>query len=212
MTVTAVREIDIVPPISDGTRSHENGGIPNDDVDQYHLFEDSNRSNCPTTHFARPLIATKLAGNLLTLPHRLDLNPPQQDLISGSGLWTPPLKAIPLSSYYKLHRVPSLATMTEPTTPDSMPAIKLPRRESTTEAPERPQNGVQSKTIDQNLRTAGREPSPQPTHLSVSMPGSHRILQEGGSGYIAPRFEGKDLQMEQGMFHLDASAASIATH
>jgi len=34
----------------------------------------------------------------------------------------------------------------------------------------------------------------------LSVPGSsqHKVLHEEGSGYVAPKFEGKELQMDQG--------------
>lgn len=61
-----------------------------------------------------------------------------------------------------------------------------------------------NKFLEQVIREPGRQPSPQPTHLAV--PGTpHRILEESGSGYVAPKFEGKEQQMEQGMrasYHL----------
>ncbi|KAF2195373.1 NAD-dependent glutamate dehydrogenase [Zopfia rhizophila CBS 207.26] len=61
-----------------------------------------------------------------------------------------------------------------------------------------PVNGVQNKLLDQVLRTPGCQPSPQPTHLNV--PGSGhstpRVLPQEGSGYVAPKFEGKEKQME----------------
>ncbi|PSN64391.1 NAD-specific glutamate dehydrogenase [Corynespora cassiicola Philippines] len=67
-----------------------------------------------------------------------------------------------------------------------------------------PVNGaqpVQNKLLDQVVRTPDRRPSPLPTHLSV--PGSGhstpQILPQegfGGSGYVAPKFEGKEKQME----------------
>lgn len=79
-------------------------------------------------------------------------------------------------------------------------AVKLPRRESTTEPPERlPANGVHNKVLEQVVRTPGRQPSPQPTHLSVPGSSQHKVLQEEGSGYVAPKFEGKELQMDQGV-------------
>ena len=60
----------------------------------------------------------------------------------------------------------------------------------------RPQN----KILENVVRTPDRRPSPQPTHLGV--PGvnfsASRIVKEEGSGYIAPKFEGKDKQMEEG--------------
>lgn len=57
-------------------------------------------------------------------------------------------------------------------------------------------NGVQNKLLDTVIRTPGREPSPQPTHLSVPGSAHHRVLQEEGPGYVAPKFEGKEQQME----------------
>lgn len=57
------------------------------------------------------------------------------------------------------------------------------------------------KQLEQVLSTPDRRPSPLPSHLSL--PGSghstpRTIPQEGsgGSGYVAPVFEGKDKQME----------------
>ena len=79
-------------------------------------------------------------------------------------------------------------------------AVKLPRRESTAETPEpRPENGLHNKILEQIIRTPGRQPSPQPTHLSVPGSSQHKVLHEEGSGYVAPKFEGKELQMDQGM-------------
>lgn len=73
---------------------------------------------------------------------------------------------------------------------------------------EHPLNPAQHKLLDQVIRTPGREPSPQPTLLGV--PGtSHsnasipRILSETGSGYVAPKFEGKKAQMEEVMDLID---------
>lgn len=62
---------------------------------------------------------------------------------------------------------------------------------------QRPQN----KLVDQVIRTPGRIPSPQPTHLGLPGSGANspRILQETGSGYVAPKFEGKEQQMEEVM-------------
>lgn len=57
-----------------------------------------------------------------------------------------------------------------------------------------------NKILENVIRTPGRQPSPQPTHLGV--PGvsmsTSRILDEAGPGYIAPKFEGKKKQMESG--------------
>lgn len=64
------------------------------------------------------------------------------------------------------------------------------------------------KHIDQVIRTPGREPSPQPTHFSVSRPkrhgsvvlerNGHRVLRSATVGYIAPTFEGKTAQIAEG--------------
>ena len=57
-----------------------------------------------------------------------------------------------------------------------------------------------NKHLDHAIRTPGRLPSPQPTHLSV--PGgapSPRLVAEQGSGYVAPKYEGKEKQMEEVM-------------
>ena len=55
-----------------------------------------------------------------------------------------------------------------------------------------------NKHLDKAIRTPGRQPSPQPTHLSV--PGSvsiqPHVLHEKDDGYVAPKFEGKMQQME----------------
>jgi glutamate dehydrogenase len=58
-----------------------------------------------------------------------------------------------------------------------------------------------NKILDQVIRTPNREPSPQPTHLNVPGSGTHtpRILTERGSGYEAPKFEGKTEQKEKVM-------------
>ena len=61
-----------------------------------------------------------------------------------------------------------------------------------------PRNGIRNKLLDQVVRTPGRMPSPQPTHLSVASAAMHRVLHEEGPGYVAPKFEGKELQMDQG--------------
>jgi len=56
----------------------------------------------------------------------------------------------------------------------------------------------QNKLVDQAIRTPGRQPSPQPTHLGVPGVPPARVLQETGPGYVAPEFEGKDKQMDEG--------------
>ena len=78
-----------------------------------------------------------------------------------------------------------------------------------------PVNGVSGaqvaahKLLGQSLPLPNRQPSPNATHLAV--PGSghstpRTIPQEGagGSGYVAPVFEGKDKQMEAVMDGVEA--------
>ena len=64
-------------------------------------------------------------------------------------------------------------------------------------------NPAKHKLVEQVVRTPGRQPSPQPTMLGV--PGAaqsnqslHKILSDHSSGYVAPKFEGKKAQMEEG--------------
>ncbi|TVY53993.1 NAD-specific glutamate dehydrogenase [Lachnellula cervina] len=59
-----------------------------------------------------------------------------------------------------------------------------------------------NKLVEQVVRTPGRQPSPQPTHLGIAHKngngnGVHRILRSGTVGYIAPEFKGKKDQMLQ---------------
>lgn len=67
-----------------------------------------------------------------------------------------------------------------------------------------PLNPARHKLLEQNVRTPGRQPSPQPTLLGVPGASSsnlslHRTLSaDHGSGYVAPKFEGKKAQMEEG--------------
>lgn len=77
--------------------------------------------------------------------------------------------------------------------PDSEPLISVESQERL------PQNGLHNKILEQVVRTPGRQPSPQPTHLGVPGSSHHRVLHEEGSGYVAPKFEGKDKQMDEGM-------------
>lgn len=59
--------------------------------------------------------------------------------------------------------------------------------------------GPVNKSLEHVVRTPGRQPSPQPTHLSVPGSTPHRVVSEQGTGYVAPRFEGKQKQIESGM-------------
>lgn len=172
------------------------------EADRFHLCENDYP---PTNTYLQPLTASKLVSNHLLLNghgHGHGINHSTAPLHSNGALYSP-LKAVPLSSYYKLHRVPSLSSMTEPDSDNSdhVATVPLPRRESTTEPPpERaPENGIHNKILEQVVRTPGRQPSPQPTHLSVPGSSQLKVLQEEGSGYVAPKFEGKELQMDQGM-------------
>lgn len=193
-------------------------------VQRFQLLDnnDSSHVNCGSNTTNRNLLTvSKLTPHHLPI-QSLDINAAANPLTSNGAFWSP-LKAIPLASYYKLHRVPSLSTMTQPDSddthafqlsqgePTAEPAeqlsqngvqntVKLPRRESTAVPLDRlPEHGVSNKILEQVVRTPGRQPSPQPMHLSVPGSGQHKVLHEEGSGYIAPKFEGKELQMDQGM-------------
>jgi glutamate dehydrogenase len=68
---------------------------------------------------------------------------------------------------------------------------------------------IPNKMLENVIRTPERRPSPLPTHLSV--PGSGhatpRVLPQegsGGSGYAAPKFEGKEKQMDAVMDEVEA--------
>jgi len=43
-----------------------------------------------------------------------------------------------------------------------------------------------------------RHPSPSPFHLSIAGSTQRRIITDASSGYVAPKFEGKEAQMEAG--------------
>jgi hypothetical protein len=173
------------------------------EVDRFQLFDHSDNAHVnylPNDHYQPSLTASKIVTHHLPL-EGLDINAPTRLLQSSGGLF-PSLKAIPLASYYKLHRVPSLSAMTDPESDNSdlVDAIQLPHRELTSEPPQEraPHNGIHNKILEQVVRTPGRQPSPQPTHLSVPGSSQHKMLHEEGSGYVAPKFEGKELQMDQG--------------
>jgi glutamate dehydrogenase len=55
-----------------------------------------------------------------------------------------------------------------------------------------------NKLLDQVIRTPERRPSPLPTHLGIPGSGNAtpRVIPQEGSGYVAPKFEGKAKQME----------------
>ena len=69
---------------------------------------------------------------------------------------------------------------------------------------------IHKKYLEHVVRTPDRRPSPQPTHLSV--PGQappaqtiagERYLHANGPDYVAPKFEGKEQQLEQVMDKLE---------
>lgn len=168
-------------------------------IDRFQLFDNTN--NAPTIN-NQPLSTTKLVPDYIPAIG-IDLHSSPKELTSNGTFW-PPLKAIPLASYYRLHRVPSLTAMDQDR--NGTHAVELPQNElmPSSEPQEQqvqekvPQNGIHNKLLEHVVRTPGREPSPQPTHLSVPGSSQHRILHEEGSGYVAPKFEGKELQMDQG--------------
>ena len=176
-------------PVPDRQRSTSEDGHA-----QVERFKPFDVSTNHSVYDYKPIFsATRLISDIL----------PSQDIqrhLKNSCAFCPPLKAIPLASLYDLPRVPTVPTMPE-TLQNKTPAVELPRRESiTTVAPQDnpSQNGVHNKLLEQVIRTPGREPSPQPTHLSVPGTSQQKVLQEEGTGYDAPKFEGKELQMEQG--------------
>ena len=186
----------MVPDLED--RSARDGGAQ---VESFHLYNPSGHSTYDRRHFAGPKIVTDHLP-----PQDIDLRPSSRGLTTSCA-FCPTLKAIPLASFYKLHRLPPVITMNEKSV-DTYDSIHLPTQPAllAPEMPEKsPQHAVHNKLLEQVVRTPGREPSPQPTHLSVPGASQHRILQEEGPGYVAPKFEGKDLQMDQGKYMLRLS-------
>ena len=188
-----------------------NGGSTRDDSPD--SFECPNGlgydASHPTAHDRKLFVPTKHISDRTSaqdLDAKAKAKANAQFLISSCA-FCPPLKAIPLASYYKAHRRPLLSAAMAELSQDKVATIKLPPQdaihvsepEPVQEPQEKlPENGIHNKLLDQVVRTPGRIPSPQPTHLSVPGAGQHKILQEEGPGYVAPKFEGKELQMEQG--------------
>jgi glutamate dehydrogenase len=74
-------------------------------------------------------------------------------------------------------------------------------------------HGVANKLIEHVIRTPGRIPSPQPAHLSVNHSNGHnghRVLRSATVGYIAPPFEGKEAQINEGEYFLYSTNKAIA--
>lgn len=88
----------------------------------------------------------------------------------------------------------------------------LPQTTHSSEPSTLPTKGtIRNKVLEQVIRTPNRLPSPQPTHLGVPGSNQQRTLQEHGSGYVAPKFEGKESQMEQGELKKPQSGMPIRT-
>lgn len=164
-----------------------------------------------STFDRRQLRAKSLITDHLS-PQDLDLSSSPRDLKSSFDFCAP-LKAIPLTSYYHLHRVPSVFAMTEPAQTSS-PAVELPKHADFQigEQQRMPENGVHNKILEHVVRTPGRQPSPQPTHLSVPGTALSKILHEEGPGYVAPKFEGKELQMDLGKLKAVGRRPSFSVH
>ncbi|KAL9118584.1 MAG: hypothetical protein Q9187_004871, partial [Circinaria calcarea] len=158
-------------------------------------YDASHQSSCERKRFSSTQLVTE------HLPaHDFRSKASSRFLISNCAL-CPSLKAVSLASYFKLHRPPPLVNMGEPEK-DRVATIDLPPQESIQafEPEERvPEHGVHNKLLEHVVRTPGRLPSPQPTHLGVPGVSPHRIIQEGGPGYVAPKFEGKEAQMDEVM-------------
>lgn len=159
------------------------------------ISHDLRQTNPATKLIPRPFPTQN--GNSFNRHHSF-----HEQLVNNCAAYWQPLKAIPLASYYKLHRVPSLDSLEAMAEEqEDIQPIELPQSEPTViEQPQDKvaQDGLQNKILEQVIRTPGRLPSPQPTHLTVPAPGQHRVLHEEDSGYVAPKFEGKEQQMEQG--------------
>ena len=163
-----------------------------DEADAFQLFNASSDS----IHERKRFLGSKIITN--HLPSQDSGYRPSARQLTTSCAFCPPIKAIPLASFYKLHRLPSIITMSSP---PPIVDIELPRQTANHHMPSTEKlhpNGVHNKLLEQVVRTPGRQPSPQPTHLSVPGASPHRTLQEEGPGYVAPKFDGKELQMEQG--------------
>ena len=177
----------------------------------------TNRRVDDTTQPALPTTTRKSLSHPLPADNDAFHSPPLR--LNSNGTFWPPLKAVPLASYYKLHRVPSLDSLTamaEAQSDNPTLSIELPQSETAhveepqDRSPPPPPNGLHNKLLDHVVRTPGRQPSPQPTHLGVPGPGQHRVLQEQGSGYVAPIFEGKEQQMDQGKPRSAVLTASVS--
>ena len=181
--------------------SRRNSRGLNDETLHFQIANATNGVNCsPGCNHANPP-----AEDAIDFPIQngqdLDLDTLKTQVNGNAGLWHQ-LKAIPLISYYKQRRIPpvsAMETQQESDTNGAVP-IQLPLKGSISAM--EPANGVVNKTLENVIRTPGRQPSPQPTHLSVPGPAHHMIPHEEGTGYVAPIFEGKERQMEEGRLQI----------
>ena len=181
-----------------------NGTATCDESDSYHFRPLWDASNRPVYH-RQKFSASKLVPARL-LAQDVDQKASTRHVVPSCDSW-PPLKAIPLANYYKVHRIPdtSIPIMAD-LGQNRVATIDLPAREPSDPmlgaepAPPALPNGVHNKLLEQVIRTPDRFPSPQPTHLGAPGQSPHRILHEEGPGYEAPKFDGKDMQMDQGKY------------
>ena len=178
----------MLPELQPDSHSNNDGEIKQERK-PLELFDLVDNINCPPNFHSIPPTAEILNVHRASESIGIKASP------KAAAFW-PHLKTVPLASYYSLHRVPSYPSMEGQ---QQNGVHEIPRTDTlpVTEPP----NGIHNKPLEQVIRTPGRQPSPQPTHLSVPGPSQHRILHEEGSGYVAPKFEGKETQMDQGQLH-----------
>ena len=180
-----------------GLSNNEASEVSQADTESFLLnnrYDAGRQSSCDRKRFSSTQVITE---HLPT--HDFSSKASSRFLISNCAL-CPSLKAVSLASYFKLHRPPPPIDMGE-LQKDRVATIDLPPQESIPafEPEERmPEHGVHNKLLEHVVRTPGRLPSPQPTHLGVPGVSPHRVIQEGGPGYVAPKFEGKEAQMDEG--------------
>lgn len=112
----------------------------------------------------------------------------------------PPHDADPAKGASKTRPVNGMAVFDKfkPSPPLSSPSASGSGTPTTTTTTGHPHpTAPVNKHLDAVIRTPGRQPSPQPTHLGIPG-GSHRVLSEEDPGYVAAKFEGKQKQMETG--------------
>lgn len=123
---------------------------------------------------------------------------------TSNGNGTPEASTEALSATFHTNGTPQVpsTTSSSASNDDHSPQIQSMESSGATNGDGSPQFPLHNKLLDHVVRTPGRQPSPQPTHLGVpgtSHSNNSRILHETGPGYFAPKFEGKEQQMEDGM-------------